>query len=205
LGKQKGKEREALYAFKTYVRLEDASASLVEESQVAIVDLANDLYLRGNEAVLRDLEEALSSSNKAVQYYAAFKLSFIKDKRVAAKSVPILKQIIEKEKDNELKDRARIALLRVAPEELHAFEERREERKALSLNIMFVNDEGKKATLKIPWVLADLALQAIPEKEKAMLRKKGYNLSCIMDDLARGKATIFEIKEGESIIRIWID
>ena len=78
-------------------------------------------------------------------------------------------EILEEERDDEFKDRAKIAVLRVDPDALKDFEEERYEGKAKMLKIR-VYEEGKKKvklSLDIPWALADLALAAIPEEEKA--------------------------------------
>ncbi|MGZ5497929.1 MAG: hypothetical protein ACXWHI_04335, partial [Candidatus Aminicenantales bacterium] len=109
-----GREREALRAYKGYIGLDDAKPSLVEESEGSIVDLAFDLYKEGNKSALREIESRLDHENKVVRYYAAYKLSFVSDKKEAAKAAPILSRIVETEKDPELLDRARIALMRVS-------------------------------------------------------------------------------------------
>ena len=123
LGALRGREREALRAYKAYIRLEDAKPSLVEESEGSIVDLAFDLYQGGDAQALREIESRLGHPNKVVRYYAAYKLSLVPDKKQAVKAAPVLSQIVETEKDPELLDRARIALLRVSPESLKTAED----------------------------------------------------------------------------------
>ena len=54
-----GRERDALRAYKSYIRLDDAKPSLVEESEGSIVDLAFDLYEDGDAAAIRDVESRL--------------------------------------------------------------------------------------------------------------------------------------------------
>jgi hypothetical protein len=60
-------------------------------------------------------------------------------------------------------------------------------------------------SLNIPWALADLALSSIPEEEKETLRKEGYDLDGILKKLTKVKGSIIEIKDEESIIKIWIE
>jgi hypothetical protein len=43
-----GRERDALRAYKAYIKIGDAKSSLVEESEGSIVDLAFDLYEGGS-------------------------------------------------------------------------------------------------------------------------------------------------------------
>lgn len=54
------------------------------------------------------------------------------DKKVAAKAIPVLKEILEKEGDEELRDRAKISLLRIDPDALKGLEEHRYEKEILS-------------------------------------------------------------------------
>ncbi|MCK7509254.1 MAG: hypothetical protein MZV70_37925 [Desulfobacterales bacterium] len=77
-----GRERDALRAYKGYIRLDDAKPSLVEESEGSIVDLAFDLYEDGDAAAIRDVESRLDHGNKVVRYYAAYKLSLVADKKL---------------------------------------------------------------------------------------------------------------------------
>jgi hypothetical protein len=203
-----GREREALRAYKDYLETEGAQANLVEEAEGRIIDLAFDLYEGGDARALRDIDSRLGADNKVVRYYAAYKLSF-SDKKAAAKAVPVLTKIIETETDPELLDRARIALMRVSPESLKSVEDRRPVKGAPRMLRIRIWDKGAKKpvlSLNIPWALADLALDAMDEDDKAALRKKGYDLNRIMNDLAKSKETILRIAGDDgSVIEIWIE
>jgi len=205
-----GRERDALRAYRSYIRLDDAKPSLVEESEGSIVDLAFDLYEGGDDSALREIESRLDHANKVIRYYAAYKLSLVSDKKQAAKAAPVLSRIVETEKDPELLDRARIALLRVSPESLKSAEERqpRSGSRARMLRIR-IREGGSKEpgfSLNIPFALADLALGAMDEDDKAAIRKKGYDIAKIMSELAKSKESILRIAGNDgSIIEIWID
>ncbi len=208
LEEQKGKELEALNNYLGYIELKDTSASLAQEAEISVIKLAYKLYEKGNRFYLQKIEDRLSSSNKQIRYFAAFQLSYVKDKRAASKAIPVLKDILERERDEELKDRAKIALLRVDPNALTGFEERRYERKAKVLNIE-IYKEGKRAPavkIRIPWALAELALSAISEEDRMEMKKKGYGLDRIIKELTEVQGNIIEI-EGEdgTIFKIWID
>lgn len=207
LEEQGGKEVKALAVYLEFIKLEDRSKSLAEESEISIIDLAYELYRRGKRNYMKEIEKRLSSSNKVIKYYAAFKLSYVKNKKVAAKGIPILKEIVKKERDDELRDRAKIALLRVDPKALRDFEEERYERKARILKIRVYKKGEKKPrlSLNIPWALADLALSAISEEEKALMREKGYDIDKIIKELTESKGNIIEIEDEETTIKIWID
>ncbi len=206
LEERKGKELEALKAYKDYVRRKDRSKSLTEDSELSIIDLAYQLYEDGKRSYLSEIEKRLSSPNRVVRYFAAIKLSQVEKKKVASRAVPVLKEIIQKEKDHELRDRAKIALLRVDPGVLKDLEEERPVRKAKLLKIRVWKDGELTLKINIPWALADLALGSIEEEEKAELRKEGYDLDTITKTLIEAEEVIYiENKEEGTIIKIWIE
>lgn len=206
-----GREREALRAYKAYVKLDDAKPSLVEESEGSIVDLAFDLYRAGDASALRDIESRLDAPNKVVRYYAAYKLSLVPDKKLAAKAAPVLSRIVETEKDPELLDRARIALLRVSPESLKSAEERQprttvKTARTLHLRVRGAGQKVPAVSLNIPFALADLALSALDEEDKAELRRKGYDVNKIIGEMAKSKESILRIVGDDgTVFEIWID
>jgi hypothetical protein len=207
----RGRERDALRAYKAYVKLDDAKPSLVEESEGSIVDLAFDLYQGGDASALRDIESRLDSPNKVVRYYAAYKMSLVPDKKLAVKAVPVLSQIIDTEKDPELLDRARIAMLRISPESLKTAEERQPRTadmtaRTLHLRIRAAGQKEPSLSLNIPFALADLALSALDDEDKAELRKKGYDVNKIISEMAKSKESILRIVGDDgTVFEIWID
>ena len=201
-----GREPEAISSFQDYLGTKDKNPNLAEESEVALVDLAYELYIQGNRSYLKEMGNRLASPNKVVRYYAAFKMSYLKDRTLAAKSVPVLKSIFKGESDPELRDRAKIALLRVDPGALEAVGEDKSSPSKAKLLRIEITEAGKvKIKINIPWALADLAIQAIPLTEKQMLRQKGYDLEKIFKELERTKTSIIEISEEKTLIKIWID
>jgi len=208
LNEREGMEREALAAYKDYLGLMERNDSLAEEAENSIIDLAFSLYQRGEKAFLKEVEDRLGHRNRSIQYYAAFKLSYAADKAVAAKGVPILKLIVESERNAELKDRAKIALLRISPQSLKGVSDEAPIRGPRVLKIR-IYEKGRREpslSLNIPWALADLALNAIPEEDRAKLRKKGHDIDTILRDLSKDKGTIFEVvSEDEGVIKIWIE
>ncbi len=206
LEERKGRELEALKAFRDYIKRRDRSKSLTEDSELSIIDLAYELYKDGKRSYLAEIEKRLSSSNRVVRYFAAIKLSQVEEKKVASKAVPVLKEIIEKEKDDELRDRAKIALLRIDPGVLKDLKEGRSGRRARLLKIRVWKDGEQTLKINIPWALADLALGSIEEEEKAALKKEGYDLDTITKTLIEaGEIIYIENKEEGTIIKIWID
>ncbi len=201
-----GAEERALGFYKQYLTHKEQSKSLSEESEISVIDLATKLYEKGKREYLEEVEKRLESSNRIVKYYAAFKLSYVKDKKRASKGIPVLKEIIRNEKDEELRDRARIALLRIRPEELKDIEGE-EKRKGLILNIQLYKKSEKRVAFKlsIPWALADLALGSIPEREKNLIKEKGVDLKRIIEDLRRKKGTIISLEGEDAELKIWLE
>ncbi len=118
LSRLDGREPEAVAVFKDYLKSGDKNPNLAEEAEVTLIDQSYKLYARGNRSYLREVESRLESPSRVSRYYAAFKLSYAKDKAVAAKSLPVLRSILASETDAELRDRAKIALLRIDPQAL---------------------------------------------------------------------------------------
>lgn len=207
LEEQDGQEREALEVYERYTLRRDRNPSLAEEAEVSIIDLAYKLYERGRKSALDKIETRLYRQDRVVKYYAAVKLSYVKDKKRANKAVPVLKEILDTEKDEELRDRAKIALLRINPKSLQDFEEQRYERKARVLHLRVQNRWKKEpeVAINIPWALAHLALSSIPEKERQEMREEGYDIDKVIRELTDYKGRIVEIKTRTSIIKIWID
>ncbi len=210
LARRKGHEDDAIEAYKDYLSGKKKNTSLAQEAETAIIDLAYELYKDDEEDYLDEIEQRLESSARDIRYYAAFKLSLVKDKNVAIQAIPVLERIIVEESDRDLRDRARIALLRIAPASLKDIEDREEKGRAKVLKIRVMVEGRKEAefSLNIPWALADLALTAIPEKDKAALRREGYDLDKIIRDLTRIKGNIIEIRPREDrsrVIKMWIE
>jgi hypothetical protein len=204
-----GREKDALLAYKAYLRRDDRNRNLTEDANVSIVNLALKLWDRGDRSFLSDVEDRLESPNKVVRYYAAVQLSYLKDKKVAGMGLPVLRRVLAEETSSELRDRAKLALLRVAPEELGRFEERPVERKVRMLHFR-IHDPRTGTdilSLNLPIALADLVLAGISESDRELLRSRGYDFDRIMREVQAAKGTILEIadpKEGK-IIKIWID
>ena len=206
LKEQGGKERDALKAYQEYIKRKDRSSSLIVDAEGDIIELAYELYEKGGRSYLSEIEERLAHSNRVIRYVAAIVLSQVEDKKVTAKAVPVLKEIIQKEKDNELRDRAKIALLRIDPDALKDLEDEIPERRARLLKIRVWTHGKLTLKINIPWALADLAFSSMSEEEKAELRKEGYDLDTITKTLMKsGEIITIENPEEGTVIKIWIE
>jgi tetratricopeptide (TPR) repeat protein len=206
LENQKGEEKEAIGIFKRYILHSDSNEVLIQEAETSIIKLSFVLYEKGRKSYLKEIKTRLYRPNRIVRYYAAIRLSYLKDKREAREAVPVLKEILEEEEDQELKDKAQIALLRIDPDYFQDYEEKRDERRLILMKFRVINKNTRAETfsLSIPWALADLALANIPEEAKADLIKEGYDLDRIFKEVIDG-GRIIEIETKETIIKIWIE
>jgi len=207
LSEQPGKELQAWQAFEEFLNRRDKPESLVEEAQIASLDLASNLYNRGQTSFGRVLTDRLNDQSRVIRYYAAFKLSYLSDKNLASRAVPVLKQLMAEEKDQELVDRAKIALLRISPESFKDLQSRSESGDHRLIKIR-IYEKGKKTasvSVNFPLALADLALQAMPEEDKNRIRQKGYNLDRLLDDLAKSREKLVRIEDEGNLIEIWIE
>ena len=192
LENQKGKEKEAIGIFKKYISHSDSSEVLTQEAETSIIKLSFILYEKGRKTYLKEIKTRLYRPNRIVRYYAAIRLSYLKDKREASEAIPILKVILEEEEDQELKDKAKIALLRIDPDYFQDYQENRDERRLMLMRFRVISKKTRAETfsLSIPWALADLALANIPEDAKAELRKEGYDLDRILKEVIEGRRII---------------
>lgn len=207
LSKMSGRENEALQAYRDYLKNGDRNKSLVEKAEVSLIDIALSLSTKGDPSALREVEDRLQSPDKDIQYYAALQLSKCRDRSKAAKSVPILLRIIRSEKDTDLTDLAKIALMRVDPKALENLDRRSEDHGARVLRIQIMERGSSRLDISIPMALADLALAAISDRDRDMMRAKGYDLDKIFSDLEKYRGSLIEIKDPDSntAIKIWID
>lgn len=205
-----GNEVEALQTYKEYLRINGHNKSLIEEAETSIIDLALLLFEKGRAFYLREVEARLLSENNVIRYYAAYELSYIENKDIAVRAVPVLQNILQEEKDERLRDRAKIALLRIDPEIVKDLEEEVPSKYNVRVLKFSVHRIGKKQPeffISIPWSLADLIFSIIPEQSRISMRKQGFDIDHIISDLTKLKGEILEIRDDEEgiVIKIWIE
>lgn len=207
LENKEGEEQAALKAYKEYIGSERKNDAWAQEAELSIIKLSFALHEKGRSSYLDEIEKRLYRSDKVVKYFAAIKMSAVEDKKEARKALPVLEEILKNEEDNELRDRAKIAMLRVDPDYFRDFEEERYEKRARILKIRMYNKGEREPvfSLNIPWTLADLAIGAIPPKERRELMDEGYDLDELIERLTSFGGDILEIQGKNTIFKIWID
>ncbi len=209
---QGGREEEAINTFNKYIKRRER-AKFAEEAEIAIIDLSSDLYNKGNVKYIENITSRLNSKNRVVRCYSAFKLSYFKNNQKYL-AVPVLKEILNEEKDDELRERAKIALLRIDPYLLRGIAEREDKIKMLRITIIKKSTGKQELSIKIPLDLANLAIQALSKpdsKIKADVKIDGKKVEggslyeIFQKFLNMKKAEILEIYDENEIIKIWIE
>jgi len=148
-----------------------------------------------------------------VRYYAALQLSSL-GAEVGRPAVPVLKTILEKEKDDDLVERAKLGLLRIQPEALAGAREGGSGEGASGASAGWIRVRVRKpgqsrpsVSINLPVALAELVFKSLPEDARRELRERGYDADNFWDRLKKlGRTEILTIEgdEGERI-EIWIE
>jgi tetratricopeptide (TPR) repeat protein len=200
-----GAKKQALESYEKFVKT-SASSNLAEEARISIIDLAAELYQGGEKNYLQKILDLLNNEDKVVSFYAAFKLSYLPDRKIAARALPVLQTILDKEKDEELRDRAKIAVMRIDPSRLKGMDRQNKESsgKMLKIRIFEKNNSEAVVALNIPLALADLALKSLSQEQKRSLQKQGHNPDEILTQLT-AKGMKIDIRDNDSVIQIWVE
>ncbi len=209
-----GKQEEALKAYELFLQKFPNEPFLRGEARNAVVELAASLFEKGNQAYRSQLESSLKDPNKEIRYFAAIRCSPLKDRALTSTVIPVLKEIVAREKEEDLVNRARIALLRLEPAELSKKAEaplepkKREPKSDSRMFHLVVYQQGVSkpvVELNIPVSLAQLAINALDESARQEMRKKGFDVDNVWEDLKRlGPTNILTFRDEESTIKIWI-
>ncbi|HEY6549409.1 MAG TPA: HEAT repeat domain-containing protein [Vicinamibacteria bacterium] len=112
-----GESERALREYARFLDRRPADRALAEEARTSRVGLAAKLVKAGQRQHLAVLTAALTDPSKTVRYYAALQLAGL-GKEQGAPALPVLKDILAHEKDDDLVERAKLALLRLDPRAL---------------------------------------------------------------------------------------
>jgi tetratricopeptide (TPR) repeat protein len=197
-------KKDEIKALQYYNRFIDSTRneSLKEEALAATINLNFTLYTRGKKGYIEKIVQLLDSGLWVVRNYAAIKLSYVRDKKIAAEAVPVLKRIIRNEDDPELVDRAKIALMRINPKYLRQVSPAKTKKfSTLFIRVFSIEDDKEVFSFSFPFALAKLALEALPDEQKDMLKEKGHDLEGIINTVIRDMEPI-RIKTEDIILEI---
>jgi hypothetical protein len=155
--------------------------------------------------------DALADPNRTVRYFAALQLASLGPEAGKA-AVPVLREILAEERDEDLRERAKLALLRVdrqslASEASPAPRARGREASWVRVRIYEKGASRPQVSINLPVALADLVFKSLPDDAIADLRREGYDARTFWERLKQtGPAEILTIegKDGERI-QVWIE
>jgi tetratricopeptide (TPR) repeat protein len=211
---QQGKEEEAIRAYDEFTRRYPGDSYLLAEARNSVVDLAASLMEKGNSSYRDRIVAALGDPTREIRYFAAIRSSSLNDRGITSMAVPVLRQIIDKEKERDLVDRAKIALLRLDPNALSPQRESPERGKnegqleTRMFHIRVYSGDATEPTVEVnlPVSFAQLAIMALDESKKMELRRKGFNVDDFWESIKRlGPTKILEIHDGKDLVKIWIE
>lgn len=207
-----GEGERALREYGEYLADRPADRTLAEEARTSRVALAVNLARAGRPGHLGVARDALSDPSKTVRYFAALQLASL-GPDAGRPAVPVLKEILAHEKDEDLIERAKLALLRVDPKALAQAAPSPAPRGAvrqaswIRVRIYPKGDARASVSINLPVALAELVFKSLPDETRAELRKKGYDAGNFWERLKRtGPTDILTIEgdEGERV-QVWIE
>jgi len=211
-----GESERAFKEYGAFLARRPADKALVEEARTNRVGLAAQLYKAGQRQHLDVIDAGLDDPARTVRYYAAFQLAGL-GPAAGKRAIPVLRRIIEEEKDEDLVDRAKLYLIKLDPQSLSRLEPRvsaqadvgarRADGRMLRVRIFKEGFPRPKVTVNLPMTLAELLFKSLPEEAKRDLQRKGYDADHFWDQLKKlGPTEIIDIEgdDGEKI-QIWIE
>jgi hypothetical protein len=213
-----GESTRALAEYGEFVAGRPADRTLAEEAKTSRIALAVKLAKAGQPQHASIAREALKDPSRTVRYFAALQLASL-GPEAGRPAVPVLQEILERERDEDLAERAKLALMRVDRDALARSTGARPAREAapragggreagwVRVRIYEKGKSGPKLAINLPVALADLVFKSLPEDAVADLRREGYDAATFWQQLKKtgpGEILTVEGDEGERI-EVWIE
>lgn len=206
-----GERQRALDEYTRFLSSGASDETLLDEARTHRVGLAISLVRRGQTAHLAIVKAALADESRMLRYFAALEGAGL-GQDVDRAAVPVLKQILARERDADLVDRAKLRLLQIEPKALRgdsSAAERRPARLASWVKVRIVQADKSDASVSIslPLALAELVFKSLPDDARRELAKKGYDDAGFWTKLREmGPTQIVDIQgdDGEHI-QVWTE
>jgi hypothetical protein len=208
-----GEHERALGEYERYLALRPRNTALAVEARTARVGVATRLYKNGQTQRLALLRAALDDPHRSVREFAALQLATL-GPGVGTPAIPVLRAILAEQKDPDLVDRAKLALLRLDPGALrtataeaapNASPAPRTAARATARRVTWIKvrifERGSaqpKVSINLPVGLAEMAFKSLPDSARRELRHKGFEADNFWERLmAIGPAEILSIDDGD--------
>jgi len=208
-----GESERALGEYGRYLATKPADRALVEEAKTSRVSLAVKLAKQGQAQHTRIALDSLGDVSRTVRYFAALQVASLGTDECRP-AVPVLKEILAKEKDEDLADRAKLALLKcdrnALPPPAPLPPKPPSSVKTASWVHIRIYQKGESkpnVAINLPVALADLVFKSLPDSAMQDLRREGYDAGKFWEALKKtGPAEILTVegKDGERI-QVWLE
>jgi len=205
-----GERERALAEYGEYLDNHPADPTLAQEAKTGRIGLAVKLAQTGHPGHLSIAREGLSDPDKVVRYFAALRLASLGPEQ-GRPAVPVLKEIVAREADQDLVERAKLALVRLdrnalvepkAPPPGNA-------RHAgwIRVRVYEKGSSRPSLALNVPIALAELVFKSLPEDAKDELRRKGYDSANFWERIKKTGPTDILTVEGDDggRVQVWIE
>ena len=180
-----GESERALAEYGAYLAARPADRTLVEEAKTSRVALAVKLAKAGKTEHLAVARDALADPSRTVRYFAALQVASL-GPEAGKPAVPVLREILAEEKDEDLVERAKLALLRAGPQRARrgglARSRGARGREAAWVRVRIYEKGASKpqVSINLPVALADLVFKSLPDDAIADLRKRGLRRAHVL-------------------------
>jgi hypothetical protein len=208
-----GESERALQEYGRYLAARPADKTLAEEAKTSRVSLSVKLAKAGKPVHTKIALDSLNDVSRTVRYFAALQVGSLGADGGGKAAIPVLKEILAKEKDEDLVERAKLLLLKLDRSALPAAAPAPAPRQArgqatwVRVRIYEKGESKPNVAINLPVALADLVFKALPDEAIADLRKEGYDARSFWEALRKtGPAEILTIegKDGERI-QVWLE
>ncbi len=199
-----GNSLKAFNYYRRYLDSDNAKSSIMSDARIGIIDAAFEISRRDS-SYLKYIRKYLKGSWIQARYYAAFKLSYSKDKRVAVLGVPVLKQIVTDNDDEDLVERARIALMRINPSYLKDRELMKTDSRysIIKIDIYDKVEKKSKVSLSFPLALGKLMLGALDEADQNKIFN-GESINSFLEKMMKS-GEMLKVDSDTELIRVWLE
>lgn len=204
-----GESARALEEYGEYLDTRPPDRTLREEATTSRVALAAKLYKAGKKRHLDVLQGALDDSSRTVRYFAALQMASLGPK-VGRPAVPVLQQILRAEKDPDLVERAKLALLRLDRTALAEASPAPRGKGSSGWIRVRIWEKGKskpQLSINLPVFLADMVFNSLPDEAREELREEGFDAASFWERLKHSGPTDILSVEGDDgeRIEVWIE
>ncbi len=207
-----GENERALGEYGEFLAGRPGDRTLAEEARTSRIALAVKLIRGGTPRRAQYLglvREALADPSRAVRYFAALQLGSLGPEQGRA-AVPVLKEILTKESDQDLVDRAKLYLVRLDPGALAteaAPPARGGHQGWIRVRIYEKGASKPQLSINLPVTLAEMVFEGLPAETKQDLRREGYDAHRFWERLKKtGRTDILTIEGNDGgRIQVWIE